>query len=152
MLLLKTRRYSALPRLSTHLAHIKRSKLPELLLIFSCISTGHSHFQNNQIYILWEPTRPTTVFFRQESPLGRPVSKFVKSTYVQFSTQERKPPLSPSLPMHNLCLAFMSCMWTAFPHLGVERLTSVCCACIHASTHAHTHAFLLIITISCTVV
>ena len=39
------------------------SKASRLLLIFICVSMGHAYFQNNEIRISWEPTRPAMVFF-----------------------------------------------------------------------------------------
>jgi len=41
-----------------------------LLFIFVRVTMGNAHFQNNQIHISWEPTRPATVFFSYETTEG----------------------------------------------------------------------------------
>ena len=38
------------------------NKASGLLFIFVCISTDHTHLQNNEIRVSWEPTRNAMVF------------------------------------------------------------------------------------------
>jgi len=60
----------------------------QLLFIFIYISTGHTHFPNNEISIPRMPMRLNTLFFgcrTSESRLGKPALKCVDVHYTQFS-------------------------------------------------------------------
>ena len=62
-----------------------RNKVPWLLFIFARVNTSHAHFQNNEMHISSESTRPAKALKQQKTVPGKPGSKSVKSQSAWFS-------------------------------------------------------------------
>ena len=115
------------------------SKVSRLLFILVCVSMGHDHFQNNEMCISWEHTRPTTVFFsyikRQKTQLGKRGSKSVELLLSALLRKELR--FKQSLPMRKcntqpLFLVYVGCFFLMVCSRGLRE----------RQTHSNMHAYM----------
>ena len=104
-------------RLLVCLRHYSR-KTSGLLFIFICASTGHTHFQNNEIHISWGAARPAMVFFSSETTEITTRKAGFEICGAQFSIQKRNPPSRKSLLVHQCNISlfnlYFSYTWAVF--------------------------------------
>ena len=107
--------------LSHHLLKISSCKVLGLLFIFVHISTGHSHFLNNEIHDSCEPDRPTLVFFGCKAAVNTARNACFKvcgESLYPVLTQKRNPPREKAY----LCISVIQALFSLY---------FLCMGCFH---------------------
>ena len=90
------------------------SKASGLLFIFAHVSTGHAHFQNDEICIPWMPMRPSTVFSVAEFTKKAGSKVCEQLLHRAFNLGKKPIPSRQSLPVSKCPLLLVHTLLSCF--------------------------------------
>ena len=121
--------------------HNSHNEASGLLFIYACISTGHTHFENNKVHISWEPKRPAMLFLSSEmtkKPTRKAWFKVCGELLCQVFNSEKNLPLSKSLSVCKCTRGFIYGLLLPVNGLAQKNKQNIQ-TCMQTFMHAYIH-------------
>ena len=122
--------------------HNSHNEASGLLFIYACISTGHTHFENNKVHISWEPKRPAMLFSVvkwPKNPLGSRVQSLWRVALPGFQLRKKTRLWAKVYQCVSVLEAlFMGCFYQLMAwHRKTNKIYKH--ACKHLCMHTYTY-------------